>query len=443
MPRPFRLVVLFALCAAPAAAATSHARTPIEEPESAEIVPHREFPTQLPEAPEKKETPWILRWMIRPLKRGMFLRLPVIDTDPNRGTTFGVMPIWVLQGEKDERIEQIHAPSLTYNQDFRFTPTYRYYWYPQEDASVVARASYSKYEREAMGQWEDRTVLGTPYDVMLRVQYNVDAGQRFFGLGPDSAKAAEANYKEEYWQYKWAFGIPLMSHASRWRARVFQWYQSGRILNGPFEGLQEFHSTFPRQYSENYQQNMETRAVLEYDSRDNATTTTRGGHVEAFLGRAVRNLLSAYDYNRYGADARWFRPWESEPTRVFAIQGRFEQLLGGNPPFWTLPRLGGKYSLRAYGDGRYVDRGVSFVNVEQRFTPFEFKSAGVTTEFQIAPFAGAGTVYEEPSRASTRYVRPVVGTAFRAVAKPQVVGSIDFGVGREGLSVFMDINYSF
>ena len=33
--------------------------------------------------------------------------------------------------------------------------------------------------------------------------------------------------------------------------------------------------------------------------------------------------------------------------------------------------------------------------------------------------------------------------ALRAVAKPQVVGSIDFGIGREGLAAFMDINYSF
>jgi hypothetical protein len=37
----------------------------------------------------------------------------------------------------------------------------------------------------------------------------------------------------------------------------------------------------------------------------------------------------------------------------------------------------------------------------------------------------------------------VFGTSLRAVAKPQVVGSLDFGVGREGLAVFMDINYSF
>src|ERR1041385_7502024 len=98
-----------------------------------------------------------------------------MDTDPNRGVTYGVMPIWVLQGP-DERIQQIHAPSLTYNKDFKFTPTYRFYWYPREDASAVARASAGKYETEGMGEYQDQSIGGTDYDLMLRAQWNVDAG---------------------------------------------------------------------------------------------------------------------------------------------------------------------------------------------------------------------------------------------------------------------------
>ncbi|OGR70454.1 MAG: hypothetical protein A2X40_09190 [Elusimicrobia bacterium GWC2_65_9] len=108
-----------------------------------------------------------------------------------------------------------------------------------------------------------------------------------------------------------------------------------------------------------------------------------------------------------------------------------------------MPKLGGKYNLRAYGEGRYIDRGVATVNMEQRFNLFESRMAGVTTQFQLAPFVGAGTAFDNPGRAAAKYVRPVVGAAMRAVAKPQVVGSVDFGVGREGLAVFMDINYSF
>src|SRR5947209_6335514 len=85
----------------------------IDEPQQA----HR---YSLPESMEKRQsqkTPFILRPIVHSLRSGMLLSLPIIDTDPNRGVTYGVMPIWVLKG-KDGNIRTIHAPSLTYNDIF-------------------------------------------------------------------------------------------------------------------------------------------------------------------------------------------------------------------------------------------------------------------------------------------------------------------------------------
>jgi hypothetical protein len=433
-----RLLLAAALLCLPALPASAQE----EQGQPTEMVPERKFPEQVQQAPEKDETPWILRWMIRPLKRGIWIRLPIMDTDPNRGITGGFMPIWVIQGEKDDRIREIHAPSITYNRNFKFVPTYRYYWYPQEDASLVARGSASKYESEAMGQYDDSGVLGTEYDVMLRVQYNQDAGQRFYGFGPAAQKTRESNYKENYWQYRWALGSPLFK-GSKIRARLSQHYQASRIQDGPLPNLPQFRTTHPGQFSERAQQVTETRATLDWDTRDHPTTTNKGALVQLYAETSVDGFMSMYEYERYGGEARVFVPWKGDEGKVFAAMARTEQLGGESPPFWLMPRLGGKYNLRAYGEGRYVDRGVSVVNVEQRFKVFEEKMAGVTTEFQLAPFAGAGVVYDRPGAAQAKYVRPVFGIATRAVAKPQVVGSIDFGVGQEGLSVFMDINYSF
>ncbi len=427
---------LFLLAAPSKAAGTSPVKAanprgskpaPSDDSQAPDVIPGRDFPKAVQQAPAAEETPVLIRWMIKPLRRGMFIRLPIMDTDPNRGVTIGVMPIWVLQGENDDRIEQIHAPSLTYNKNFAVIPTYRYFFYPQEDATFIARASYSKFEREALGEYEDGSLLGTDFDVFLRLQYNVDAGQRFFGFGPDSAKNGEANYREEYTQYKFGVGAPF-SHGSPWRVHVSKHYQSGRITEGSLPNLPDFKVTYPGQASQRYQQTNENRVSLDYDTRDHGVTTSRGAYVQTFAEYAIRGFESQYDYSRYGLDARWFRPWESDKDKVFAVQAKYEQLLGQAPPFWMQSRLGGKYSLRAYGDGRYIDRGMATVNVEQRFKLLEEKTAGVTTEIQLAPFIGLGEVFDNPNR---------------AVAKPQVVGSVDFGVGQEGLSVFMDINYSF
>jgi len=56
--------------------------------------------------------------------------------------------------------------------------------------------------------------------------------------------------------------------------------------------------------------------------------------------------------------------------------------------------------------------------------------------------AGVGTVFDSPEDSQSKYLHPVVGTAFRAIAPPQVVGSIDLGFGQEGAAIFMDVNYS-
>ncbi len=415
-----------------------------QEPgDSSDVIPPKMVPPGISTATQNPDMPPYLRWMLEPRTNGIFVRLPIVDTDPNRGTTYGVMPIVVEQDPATSRIVQIHAPSLTYNAYFGVEPTYRWYYYPSADSSLSLRGSWSKYEREAFGEYSDHNVLGKPYDLYLLFQYNVDAGQIFYGLGPDSALGNQTNYKQEYWQYKWGVGTPL-APGSNWRAHLGEHYESSRVLDGPIPGLPGFSTTFPAQFSDRYQQTHETRATLDYDSRDNATTTTRGGLAQAYAEASVRGFMSEYDYERYGADLRWFHPWTpDDDSKVLAVQYQYQQVLGPTPPFWIMPSLGGKYSLRAYGDGRFVDRGMTAFNVEQRFDLFQEKMAGVDTQFQLAPFAGLGTVFDTPASAQVAYLRPVVGSAVRAVVKPQVVGSVDVGYGQEGAAVFMDINYSF
>lgn len=408
-----------------------------------EVVPPREIPLEVKKeaAKPREEVAPILRLILKPIQRGMFIRLPVMDTDPNRGITGGVMPIWVLKENGSDRIEQIHAPSLTYNKNFLWSPTYRYYYYPSSDSTLIMRGSVAKFEREILGEYEDHSLMGTEIHAVLRVQHNVDAGQRFFGIGPATPKSAEANYKDEYTTYRVGIGHPILTQ-SKWRLHIENRLLSEKISNGPIPGLPGFDSTFPGVAPVHHQQTSEWRLVADYDSRDHSVTTSEGAFLQTFAEASARGLASSFDYNRYGLDGRYFYKWPKHPQAVTGANLKYEQLLG-NAPFWLLPNLGGKYSHRAYGSGRYVDRGMLAFNLEQRLSLWQAKMAGVTTDFELAPFAGLGTVFDNPQRLAGKYVRPVYGTAIRAVARPQVVGSIDFGVGQEGLAVFMDINYSF
>lgn len=408
---------------------------------SGDVVPPTRLSTETVKAPEKSSTPWPVRLMLHPVRRGMIVSLPIIDTNPNRGVTLGAMPIAVITEKEGSRIEQIHAPSITYNKNFLWIATYRYYYYPAADKSLTARAEFSKFEHEGMGQYEDKSFLGTTLDFKGRLQYNIDSGARFYGFGPAANSRDESNYRADYYLYTATLGHPVLPETA-FRAHVTDRLLGERIANGPVPGLTSFDSLFGTLAPVHYQQTNELRLTLDYDTRNHPFTTRTGHLVQAFYEHSSRGFASQYDYSRYGCDVREFHPWASDDRFVTAAQVRYEQLLG-NAPFWLLPSLGGKYSLRAYGEGRFIDRGAFSANVEERYTFFKKKVAGVTTEFELAPFAGFGTVFDNPRTAMVKYVRPVLGAAIRAVARPQVVGSVDLAVGQEGLKVFMDINYAF
>jgi hypothetical protein len=308
---------------------------------------------------------------------------------------------------------------------------------------LVLRGSVSVLaEHEALLMYQNRRFLDSLYDFYFRGHYNVDGSNRFYGFGPASAKNKESVYTEDNLGWDVAVGHPIGVSDNHWRLRLLDHFMGEKFYGGKIPGILMINDQFPGLVAARRQEVNELRAAVEFDERDSIVTTSRGPYLNLFAGGSAEGFASAFDYTRYGIDARFVQPWSVGIKTATAAQFKFEQQLG-RAPFWLQSHLGGKYSIRAYGDDRFTDRGVMFVQAEQRFIFYQKTMSGVTTDFEVAPFAGVGEVFDNPKVAQGRYARPVVGTAVRAVARPQVVGSLDFGVGQEGVAVFMDINYSF
>ncbi|HAH06646.1 MAG TPA: hypothetical protein DCM05_09000 [Elusimicrobia bacterium] len=405
-----------------------------------DVRPPEHLPPGMAEAAAKD--PWPIRLMMQHIKNGMFIRLPVVDTDPNRGVTYGVMPIWVVKEPKSDRIKHIHAPSLTYNDIFKVVPTYRYYLYPTEFSVLTARASASmKEDKEALVEFEDMDFLGKRIAAACKFQFNVDGSERFYGVGPDTPKDAESNYTRKTLQYFLRLGLPIYRN-SGWKFNLGHHFAGEMLKDGPIDALPDLAARFPEHASERWRQDGELELFMDYDTRDGAVTATQGAYSKIFIDNAQKAFGSEYAFQRYGFDSRYF--YKPAPGSRFVTAGsvRYMQLIG-TAPFYLMPQLGGKYVFRAYGTGRYIDRGVLAANLEERISVYKVPVAGVVTEFEVAPFIGLGSVFTSPGHMAARYARPVIGGAVRAMARPQVVGSIDFGIGQEGLAIFMDINYPF
>jgi len=288
---------------------------------------------------------------------------------------------------------------------------------------------------------EDLDFLGRGLALSARVAFDVDGSKRFFGVGPDTHETQETNFTRKTIGYFARIGIPIFEE-SNWKFNIAHAMAGERVATGVFDSIPTIESKFPEHAPGNFHQNSRFQFFVDYDTRDSAVTTSRGSYLKFLIENAQKKIGSEYAFQTYAIDARHFRGWSQDRFGKTAMRFNYQQLQG-NAPFYLMPTLGGKDSLRAYGAGRFIDRGMWVTTVEQRITVFDASVTGVTVEMEIAPFFGLGSVFSTPKRIASRYMRPAYGIAFRAIARPQVVGSVDLGFGQEGANVFMDINYSF
>lgn len=370
----------------------------------------------------------------------IFVWLPAISTDPNAGPTIGILPVLVLADESTRRIKNLLAPSITYNDLFGVTGTMRYYWYPTDRSQLFAYGSYSaETNRVAKLRYENPAALEDVLYVRGEILYDVNGSQRFFGIGPHTNEGGESGYTFRQSGGRTAFGINFWKHMRTTIGGRFLTQETRDNIIPDLAGLNE---KYPTLNGLGLQQTVSHEWRLTWDSRDIPVTPSRGQSAEVYLEKTNRGWGSDADYFRHGVDARSFFPWNN-PRHLTVVRGFYERVIGPNIPFYELSQLGGRDTLRGFGQGRFMDSGRLGFNLEHRYTLASLKLMGISTNFEMAPFVDAGEVFPSSDQIQARTVQFVGGLGFRAAVKPSVVGDVEIGVGREGPAVFVDINYPF
>ena len=160
-------------------------------------------------------------------------------------------------------------------------------------------------EKELIGELEDDDFLGKGVSVHGKLQYNVDASGRFFGLGPDSARAAESNFTRKTFQYDWRVGLPVFKE-SGFKFNFGHHLAGERIATGPIERLPDLQSRFPGLVGDRFHQDGELQLFVDYDTRDDAVTTTRGSYGKILVDNSQEAWGSELAFQRYQLDLRHF-----------------------------------------------------------------------------------------------------------------------------------------
>jgi hypothetical protein len=411
--------------------------TPGNMPVEAPPMPQAPMPQPMPPQPTRTEKFFNSAAKIMTTKWGdnIFVWLPAIATDPNTGPTFGLMPVLVLADPSTHHIRHLVAPSYTGNELFGQTVTARYYFYPDETSQLYTIGSYSQHtNRELKIRYENASAQDGVLYLRGEAYYNVDGSQRFYGLGPATNSGDESGYTAKDTVVR---GVVGFNFANAWRisggARYRRFSTESNIIPNTTD-LSVKYPTVPGVGGS--QKTVAPEVRLFWDTRDYPITPSKGSSGEAWFELPSPVWDSNADFVKYGFSGKRFFPWENR-KQVTVVNGLYEWANGPNIPFYEMPSLGGEKSLRGFGEGRFTDRGRLLFNLEHRITVASQELMGIQTNFEVAPFFDLGSVFPTLPQVERKYFYPVYGCGFRAAVKPNVVGNIEVGVGREGPAVFV------
>jgi hypothetical protein len=404
--------------------------------------------TRAAAAPEAESSPrgaWSWLFDLWDPRESPFIPVPEIGTDPNSGTSYGLLPIFLTS--QNGEISRIVAPDVIYNSVVGVGARYRVFAYPSRDRqwSFVAGGK-QRAEREMDAILSDGLLRETPWTTTYHVVYDRSATERFFGLGNNSRRQDESNYTFEQGYIETAWGWNL-SHALQIKLNL-----QPRVVEVEHGFLPKLPSTdvaFPRQAGIGADNELLTRLFITYDTRDSTIIPTQGFRAMAYAGFADNNFLSTTSYSFFGLDYRHFLPLGSRLIFAGHVAARYMPV-GDDVPFWALSRLGGDRSipsgpelLRGYGRGRFVDKNLFSASAELRTKAVDLDLFSTKLAFEIAPFVDVGRVFRNAADNPIANLHKVGGVGFRGVASPFIVGYVDIGYGSEGVAIFSGVDYAF
>lgn len=366
--------------------------------------------------------------------------VPSVSSSRNDGNDVGLI-VPTLITDPDGELKYLMAPMLIHNSIVGMRGTFNLFRYDPGGRQMQFIASLSeKIERKLLFNYTDPAFSSGRYFLNFGGTFFKNATARFWGIGQTTMGGDETNYTAREYRANWRFGLyanEVTQIAVSQRFRDVQLQPGATSL--PYTG--DRFASVPGVTGETMI--LGTRASFHYDTRNNLITPTDGMSVNAYA-EINQNFTNASHpaYSRYELEIKKMFPSESKRA-ILVIRADLQATLGDQVPFFEQSSLGGPNNLRGYGADRYIDKNLIAASIEERIHLIRTRIAGVTADFEMAPFLDTGQVFNDYKDVSFKDYRMTPGIGFRGIVRPNVVGRIDYGFSREGGAVFAGLDFPY
>jgi hypothetical protein len=282
--------------------------------------------------------------------------------------------------------------------------------------------------------------------VVARASYRKTLTRRFFGFGPDTQEFDESSYLDEAIEVgvgiAWSLPSPLDDFVVEARIDA----EAHQLGSGTVQGAFDMRDRYPATFREFQDWNFGNLALeTRWDTRDSQRNPYSGhavgARVDALLAQTGGNVGAVF--TAFGTKV--FRvpglfhdggdPFEAHPPTDTVAFGLFTQASTGVVPFYLLPTLGGRDTLRGFIEGRWRDRAAWHGSAEYRFWVIP-RGVPITRNIRIeriglAAFYDVGAVSPTwPDIFSSR-VSHSYGAGVRIGLERAAVFRLDFGFSTE------------
>ena len=319
-------------------------------------------------------------------------------------------------------------------------PGYRHHLLGDRALLTASAAVSWKFYKMAQVRFElprlghDRVSIGTQaiYQDMLQINY--------FGPGNSSLKENRSGYRldeTDVLGYATVRANDWLSVSGR-----FGWIHQAELStmtgwNVPYPNTSQIFTDATAPGLNQQPAFLHSDVSIAADTRNYAGHPTRGGFYRATAALYSDRNYDTYSFRRYELEASQFLPLV-EDNWIIALRGfaTFSDTSSGETvPFYLLPTLGGKNTLRGYYDFRFHDRNAEVFNVESRW--------GVWTHLDVAVFADAGKVASQVRDLDFHDFKTSYGFGFRVHNRQATVGRLDVGRSTEGWRVVVKFSDPF
>jgi hypothetical protein len=174
--------------------------------------------------------------------------------------------------------------------------------------------------------------------------------------------------------------------------------------------------------------------VLFADTRNGAFYPTKGGYYKLALLNTFHWMGSQFKFVRWILD---LRQYISLTDRMVLAAQFYASGIGGDPPFYFLPALGGDNVERGYYEGRYRDKIYAAIQGELRLR--------LTRRWGLVGWIGTGDVSAGLSSFKLAQFKPSFGLGVRFALDPQEILNVraDFARGRETKGMYFNAKEAF